>query len=153
WDAVYLIYLSMLIGLIWTVSAVLLSREYPKALLQALIKRRLGQIQLKRKDYAISDLLKTPLTDRSVDDVLYLLNLAAATEPSTLQQELPRILSHPASEVRLDVLNRIEKFKLISAREAVRNLLNSERDLNIRATAIRVASIIDPDFISNQTVH
>jgi len=153
WDAVYLIYLSMLIGLIWTVSAVLLSREYPKALLQALSKRRLGQIQLKSKDYAISDLLKTSLMDRNASDVLYLLDLAAETEPSTLQQELPRILSHPASEVRLDVLSRIEKLKLISARPAVRSLLNSERDLNIRATAIRVASIIDPDFISNQTVH
>ena len=153
WNAVHLIYLSMLIGLIWTISAVLLSREYPKALLQALSKRRLGQIQLKSKDYAISDLLKTPLTDRSVDDVLYLLNLAAETEPSTLQQELPRILNHPASEVRLDVLSRIEKFKLISAHLAIRTLLEKETDLAIRATAIRVASIIDPDFISNQTVH
>ncbi len=153
WNAVHLIYLSMLIGLIWTVSAVFLGREYPKALLQALSKRRLGQNPLYGKDYSISALLKTSLTDRNAHDVLYLINLAAETDTVTLQQALPHILSHPSPEVRLDVLSRIEQLKLVSARPAMRSLLDTETDLNIRATAIRVASIIDPDFMSNQTVH
>ncbi|MBA3874834.1 MAG: hypothetical protein H0X30_37375, partial [Anaerolineae bacterium] len=69
WNAVHLIYLSMLIGLIWTVTAVFLGREYPKALLQALSKRRLGQSQLKTKDYSIAALLKTPLMDRKARDI------------------------------------------------------------------------------------
>ncbi|MBA3871977.1 MAG: cyclic nucleotide-binding domain-containing protein, partial [Anaerolineae bacterium] len=84
---------------------------------------------------------------------LYLMNLAEVTDPPALEQALPRLLSHPALEVRLDVLSRIEKLKLVSARLAIRSLLESEKDIAIRATAIRVASIIDPDFMSNQTVH
>ncbi len=153
WDASSLIYLSMLVGLIWTVSAALLGREYPKALLQALSKRRLGQTQPDGDDYSIASVFKTPLIDRSAGDVLYLLNLASEADAATLQQALPSLLKHPAVEVRLDVLNWIEKYKLLSARDELRELLEHETNLDVRATAIRVASGIDPNFMSNQTVH
>jgi len=86
----------MLIGLIWIVSAVF-CWEYPKALLQALSKRRLGQSQRNSKEYSISALLKTSLADRKTCDVLHLLNLAADTDPVALQQAVSRIFKHPAS--------------------------------------------------------
>lgn len=148
WSVIHLIYLSMLIGLVWIGSAVLLGREYPKALLQALSKRRLGSARLPDNDYSVAELLKTPLTDRDADDVLYLLTLA---DPLTLRQMLPRTLNHPSPEVRQDALIRIEKMRLSSARQAVCQLVTNESNVSVRATAIQVAAAIDPEFASDST--
>lgn len=150
WSIIHLIVASVAIGLIWTIVSVLLSREYPKALLQALSKRRLGNIQFLGKDQSISALVKERLAASNAGDALYLLNLLEETDLPSLQRLLPDALNHPAPEVRQDVLRRIEKLKLITSRSVVRNMLTSETNPTVRAVAIQVAIIIDPDFILQQ---
>lgn len=152
WNVLHLIFLAMIVGLVWTISAILLRREYPKALLQALSKRRLGNIQFLSKDHSVSALVKTGLLERSTGDALYLLALLEETDPARLQQILPDTLHHPAPEVRQDVLRRIEKLKLTAACPAIRNLLNSETNRAVRVRAIQVVMIIDPEFLSNQAI-
>ncbi|MCA0454264.1 MAG: HEAT repeat domain-containing protein [Chloroflexi bacterium] len=149
WNVIHLIYLSMFIGLVWIASATLLSREYPKALLQALSKRRLGNARVPDDDFSVAALLKTPLEERDADDVLYLLTLADA---NTLPQLLPRLLDHPAPEVRQDALTRIEKLHLTSACRFVRQRLTIESDLTVRAAAIQTAAAIDREFAAEQAV-
>ena len=150
WSMTYLIVASVVVGLIWTIVSVLLSREYPKALLQALSKRRLGNIQFLSKDQSVSALVKERLAASNAGDALYLLNLLEETDLPALQLLLPDALNHPAPEVRQDVLRRIEKLKLVTARSAVRKMLTSEANPAVRAAAIQVAIIIDPDFILKQ---
>lgn len=150
WSIVQLIVASVVVGIVWTIVAVLLSREYPKALLQALSKRRLGNIELFSQDQSFSALVKTRFADSSPGEALYLLNLLEETDPSALQRLLPDALNHPAPAVRQDVLQRIEKLKLVAARSAVRALLATEIDLTVRSAAIQAAMFIDPDTMVRQ---
>lgn len=152
WNVLHLIVLSIVIGLVWTVSAILLSREYPKALLQALSKRRLGHISFLTIDHSVSALIKTQLAERSAGDALYLLNLLEETDPPAMQSLLTEALKHPAPEVRQDALRRIEKRKLTAMRPAIHDLLNIETHAAVRADAIQAAITIDPEFLANQTL-
>jgi len=150
WGIVHIIGLSIIIGLIWTVAAVLLSREYPKALVQALSKRRLGNIQYLLKEQTVSALVKSRIAQSSAGEALYLLNLLQETDPITLQKLLPELAQHPAAEVRAEVLRRIETLNLVAARPAVKALLTTETDVSVRALAIRTAIVIDPDSVIKQ---
>jgi ATP:ADP antiporter, AAA family len=122
-NLVHVIILSAFVGLGWTVVAVLLSREYPKALIQALSKRRLGNMTYLVKEQSISALIKTRLVDSNTGDALYLIDLLQETDPAALPTLLPQLLNHSAVDVRRDVLRRIESLNLTSASSGVQKLL------------------------------
>jgi len=150
WGPLHLIALSIGVGLVWTLSAVLLSRQYPQALVQALSKRRLGNMQYLIKEQSVSSLVKSRLAESTAVDALYLLNLLQEADPDSLVTLLPEMLNHVSSAVRQDALRRIETLKLVSASSNVRKLLGAETDTAVRAAAIRTAMVIDPATVLKQ---
>jgi HEAT repeat protein/ATP/ADP translocase len=150
WGTIQLLLISVLIGLVWTAVGVLLSREYPKALVQALTKRRLGHMQYVLKEQAVSALVRTRLAESNAGEVLYLLNLLQEAEPDALAKMLPDLIKHPAAEVRVDVLHRIAALGLVAASPAVEKILSNETDVAVRAAAIQAAIVLDPDAMLKQ---
>jgi CRP-like cAMP-binding protein/ATP/ADP translocase len=150
WGIIHLIVLSILVGAVWTIAAVLLAREYPKALVQALSKRRLGNTQYLLNEQSVANLVRSRLGQSDAGEALYLLNLLEEADPEALKKLLPEAVNHPVAQVRQDVLQRIEAMNVSAAVQAVRKLLTTETDANVRAAAIGAAIVIDRDAVLKQ---
>jgi ATP:ADP antiporter, AAA family len=141
-DAVPLALIFLVIAAIWFGIIVALLRAYPAALMQALTHRRLGDLSLLQVDETSVDVLKQGLQSRYPEAVIYSLNLLEQLEVEPPETLLPALLPHPAPEVRLEILWRIERLGLVSAREAVRQQFERETALPVREAALRTLAAV-----------
>ena len=122
------VYLLLLLLAALMVAGIFLNREYAVALKQALTKRHLGDgsRMLIRTDRSSINLLKQGLTSRHVGGVIYSLDMLEKNEPELLPTLLPDLLNHHAVEVRVDVLRRIERFRLTSTLPAIKESIQDQ---------------------------
>lgn len=132
-------YLLLFLLAFWIAAGIVLNREYAVALKQALTKRHLTDASLLTTpgladrslllttiDRSTIDLLKQNLTSPHVGGVIYALDMLEENEPEWLPSLLPELLNHPAPEVRVDVLRRIERRRLTSLLPTIKTHINEQ---------------------------
>jgi len=138
-----LVFVLMAILLAWIVLASLLGREYPKRLLGAMRRRRLGPTELLRADDGDTiAVLQRELLSTHLSAVLYAMDTLEAVKPEALIPALPILLDHHIPEVRQEVLQRIERLGLVAALPAVRQRVIEEPLPAVRGTAVRTLAVL-----------
>ncbi len=137
-----LAYLFLGIAAIWFWTIYRLSRRYPVVMSDALRKRSLGEARTVLFDPSAIDQLRGSLRRPQAGLALYALNhleqLAPQAWASTLTDELPVLLSHPAPEVRLEALRRVFVLQLPGALPIVRRRLAEEATPRVYSMLIQV---------------
>jgi len=136
-DLLFLI-LLMILGA-WITISVFLRRQYVAILSDALAKRALGGTNLLLHDASSMKLLneKASVGNDNVGEVIYSVEMLEESGAKQLERKLAEVLEHPAEEVRLDMLRRIERLGLGSLTGDILKLLSWERVPRIRGAALR----------------
>ena len=129
------VYLGLATGLL--IIIVLLSKDYVRALTQAITKRRLGEIPIALADPASIALLRNRLHDPHPGAAIYALTKLEDLDEQIVISELPALIQHPAPEVRREAFLRIEKLRPGSIANAVRNQLAVENVSWVKEAALR----------------
>ncbi len=140
--AVQIAYLLLVILAAWLGVVVMLNRTYPTMLLQGLAKRRLGDSPVFTTDGSSVAALKQSLVSPHVGVVIYALNMLEEIEPESLPIFLQELLGHPATEIRLEALHRIERFGMTSVIPAIKYTLKYETTASVRGVALRTLATL-----------
>lgn len=141
-DAVQLAYAVLFILAAWLVIALLMGRQYPLKLREALARRSLDGATLIRPDRSSLAILEQGLTSPQVSVVVYTLDLLEEVAPDMLYTALPPLLEHRGAEVRLEVLRRIERLELAALLPAVRQRTRYEGSTAVRGASLRVLAAL-----------
>jgi HEAT repeat protein len=144
-DVVQLAYVLLMIVILWLIGVFLIARLYPVVLSQALARRRLTGVSLTLNDSLTVNVLKETLQNPNPGPALYALRLLAENSPETLPPLLPDLLRHPAVEVRLEGLRRLEHLKLSEARESIWTTVTGDGDPAVRGAALRALAAFGLD--------
>lgn len=125
-----------LVAAVWLLLAILIGREYPAMLMSALRKRRLDGVDISLVDRSSIAVLQRELQSPHPGVVIYALNTLEAMGHAALPGFLTRLLEHPAPEVRRDVLQRVERLRLVGALPAVGRRVAEEPDPSVRGVAV-----------------
>lgn len=150
--AVGLAFVFLVIAIPWIIIIILLVRQYPAALAQAIAKRRWGEASLSLLDQASLDILQRGLRDPHPGAAIYALNALEQIEHPSLATALPDLLGHSAPEVRREALQRIERRGPATAAEAVSQRLAVEQIPEVREAALRALAAIGESGAFNQVV-
>ncbi len=146
-EAIQIAYLLLIIYVIWIGVVILLNRAYPAMLLQALTKRRLGGDTASHfvADKSSVAALKLGLVSPHIGVVLYSLHMLEEIEPESFPVFLQDLLQHPAPEIRLEALNRIERFNMTAVIPAIRYRIKYETSPLVRGISLRTLVVLgDP---------
>jgi HEAT repeat protein len=150
-NAIFIGYALLGILLIWIVVARRMSGAYPAMLMQALVRRRLGEVEL-TLDKASVDVLLRSLDTPYADAVIFAVEQLEDQNHPALAGALVRLLDHSSPLVRSDMLARIERLRLLEALPALRRLAVSERDPAVRSALFcTLAALGAPDEVSQLT--
>ncbi len=130
--------LAVALGLIvlWVITGIYTTREYPAALRQALTKRKISGEGLHLDDDASRAVLVQSLQNPTPAVALHALAMLEDSDPALLAAHTPNLLHHPASEIRQTALRVIERNRLIAAIPAVVDCLQTEPEAAVRASAL-----------------
>lgn len=136
---------SILVALlaVCIVLSLVVGRSYARVLLQALARRRLDGATLTLADGDSLALISQGLSSPHPGAVIYALDLLESIAHPALANSLSEALAHSSSEVRREVLARVERLSLIAARDRVRRLAADDPDLRVRGTAVRTLLALD----------
>lgn len=128
----------MLLGVLaaWIGVVIWINRLYPTILLQALAKRRLNETTIDINQTHIP-IFKAGLHSLHVGVVNYSLAKLEELAPASMPQFLQDLLTHPAAEIRLAALERIEALPLMAALPAVKQLAATDPEAKVRGFALR----------------
>ena len=133
----YLAYVLVVMCLAWTVFSAKAARGYTQVLLQALDHRSLRGFHFSLEDATTVALLEKGLVDDHPAAVIYCLNQIERAGSDRLDSDLLRLLAHPAPEVRIDVLQKLERRRPPHALGPVQSLLERDPAPAVRAAALR----------------
>ncbi len=143
-DYLGLTYVFLGLAVLWLAVIFLLSSGYVSALTQAITRRRFGESPEVLADPAAVAVLQSHLQDLHPGPAIYALTKLEQLAPEAVKNALPSLVSHPAAEVRREAFLRVERAKITSARDPVRNQLKVETDPAVREAGLRaLASIAD----------
>ncbi|MEM7347348.1 MAG: Npt1/Npt2 family nucleotide transporter, partial [Chloroflexota bacterium] len=140
--AIGLSYAVIVLVIIWLMIIYRVNIDYKKVLLQALNKRKLGGELLVLADNVSTNLIEQGLESHNVGQVIYSLSVLEELHHESFAHFLRRALRHPAPEVRLDTLDRIERNQVYSTLRQVRLLVRYDADDAVKAKAIRVLAAL-----------
>ncbi|HEY83755.1 MAG TPA: hypothetical protein G4N96_01390, partial [Chloroflexi bacterium] len=137
---------------VWIVLIISLNQEYKNALLNAITKRRLGGIDLNLTDNASLSALEKSLKSQHPGEIIYALDVMEEAEHPNLEKTLKKLLRHPAKEVRLDVLRRIERLELTGALKRVQNRLRLESSPEVLGAAVHAYTALGESDALEETL-
>jgi HEAT repeat protein len=148
-DSVQLSYVLFFILIVWLVVAVLLGREYPRRLRQALKHRQLGHMEAPLPERSSVDILDQALDSLRPGVVVYAMDNLEQIDPDKLARSLPHLLEHPNEEVRVETLRSIERSQVNEALPAVRERVTIDESERVRGASVRVlAMMADSDELT-----
>jgi HEAT repeat protein len=122
--------------LMWTAAASKTGRAYGSALVGALRRRLVPGEALELGDEASRRAVEVALRSERPGDVLFALDLLERASPARAARALHELALHPAPEVRLASLRRLERGGDSSAAGLVERRLRSEDVPEVRAAAL-----------------
>lgn len=131
-----IMYLLIAVLVAWIGVVVWINRLYPAVLLQALAKRRLNETTIDINQTHIP-IFKAGLRSPHVSVVNYSLAKLEELTPESMPQSLQELLTHPAAEIRLAALERIEALPLMAALPAVKQMAATDPAAKVRGCALR----------------
>lgn len=135
----------ILMTLIWVFLAIILKKEYTSYLLKALSKKKLD-VNLEIDSQSL-EIVKRGLNSKYPAEVLYSLEILERFDKNiflTSLQELLKKFSNQNRDIQLFILEKIEEYKLDFKKE-IEELINLEKNLEIRAKLIKSFAIIAED--------
>ncbi len=145
-QAIHAAFILICIGTIWIGVVLALSKEYKKALLEALSKRTLGDVKVSLIDASSVEVLKKGLSHSNPGVIAYCLNMLQEMEHPLLETYLVDLLDNSHSQIRLEALQRIETLKVRSALDRVRERVENEEITRVKGVALRVLCELDQNF-------
>jgi CRP-like cAMP-binding protein/HEAT repeat protein len=145
-----LAFLLIPISLVWLGVIFLIKTEYIRTLEKALKFRLLEGSELVLNDTASIDLLKSKLYSSNSGEVLYAVKLLTKADNKYLFKALATLLHHPVSQIRLEVLKKIEEFKLGSFERLVRERIEAEALPTIKDQAIRTYCALGEESVVDE---
>jgi len=144
--AVQLSYVFLFLGAVWIIVILLLGRQYPKTISQALAKREWGQSTTQLFDPTCRGLFLENMRSPRGGVVIYSMDMLEQSDPSswekTFARNLHSLLAHPSPDVRKDALRRVEKLGLSTVVGEVERHLGVETNSEVKAVALRVLASI-----------
>lgn len=140
------VYLVLAIG--WLLLSIVLASTYPKQLVEAIHKRRLNRADLINVEEINAELLFKSLSSPHEGTIIYSLDLLEEINHPRLKSELINLLGHASSNVRVSVLEKIERIKPEQARSSLADRIPQEDVPNIRRTAVQAFSALSADDIN-----
>jgi AAA family ATP:ADP antiporter len=125
---------------------ILLNRQYPQVLSNALARREWGGgTTVAPADQASLEILRVALHSPHPATVIYGLDMLEQADPGAVAQFLPDLLHHHSAEVRRIAFARVERMRLRNAAQAVQDAIRSETEPTVRAAALQaLASFGEP---------
>ncbi len=151
-NIVQIAYALLLIFGVWMIIIFFLNREYKNALLNAITKRKLEGVNLNLTDSASLNALTKSLKSRRPGEVLYALDVMEATEHPDLEKSLKKLLRHPAEQVRLNTLQRIERLKMTGALKRIQSRLRLEKSPRVLGAAVRCYAALGESDVLHETL-
>ena len=142
---VQLSYGLLVVLVIWLVVAVLAGRQYPRMLMNALVRRRLGETTVKLDDESSIAVLQQALHSPHPDAAIYVLNQLEATSVSVAISMLVGLLDHPAPAVRQVAAHRIEESGYTELLPAVVAHYTAEQDAPVRSALLQAMVALSPE--------
>lgn len=143
-DVQSIVYFFVPIAAVWIATVIATFRQYPAALKQAISSRRVGLQHLDVLDETSIQVLQQGLESLYPEAVIYSLGLLEQVRPEAVETALATLLAHPSFEVRQHTLERIAQHHIVSAREAVRQRVETEMSSQVREQALlTLASLTD----------
>jgi AAA family ATP:ADP antiporter len=140
------------VGIIMLLCAViiLMNRQYPRVLSNALARRQWGGGTIAAPaDQASLDLLRAALHSPHPATVIYGLDMLERADPAAITQFLPELLHHHSAEVRRTAFARVEHMQLRSAAQAVQDAIGIETEPQVRAAAFQaLAALVEPHALA-----
>ena len=125
------------ISLLWTISALLVYRDYAANLLRTIGRRALGAVGLSLNDNANLAVVRRFLSSRSPSDVRLALDiLQGADFPSPADYLLP-LLKSDTADIQIVALRRVEDLRLRVAQPLVQQIAVSTAEARVQGAAIR----------------
>ena len=136
-DAGNISYILIIVLTVWLVLIYAVRGEYAKVLMEAMVKHIFRSGETSFRDKLSLSIVAKRLESPNPVEVIFCVNLLEKHAPETLEPILKRLLFHPSELVTLDSLRRIEQLRPSNALEDVRKLLDSSKDPEVMAAALK----------------
>lgn len=147
-DAVQMSFVYLVLALLWLGLSIILAGAYPKQLVEAINKRRLKREELINVEEINAEVLFKSLRSEYEGTVIYSLDLLEEINHPNLKSELIQMLGHASSNVRLSVLERIEKLKPQQAKETLPPQIRKEEIPLNRSAAVQALSALTAEDVN-----
>lgn len=141
-----LVYLVLAIG--WLVLSMILAGAYPKQLVEAINKRRFKREELINIEEINAEVLYKSLKSNYEGTIIYSLDLLEEMNPPNLKSELINLLGHPSSNVRVSVLEKIERLKPEQAKIELPSHIQKEELPQTRSAAVQAFSALSSEDVN-----
>lgn len=144
---VHLALILMVLCGFWLVATFRLRREYVRTLAGVLHRRRIHGEPLHMLDGDVLELVSAELESGHDENVLYAVELLDSADYERLDQVLIELLHHESSDVRGEILRRVETRNVTEAIPRVREIIADESETEeLRGRAIRVAGTLSEEI-------
>ncbi len=137
-------FVLLIVIVVWIAVALAIGRQYSGILMQALVRRRLGDERFALNDESSRLVLQQALASPNADVVLYALNRLSSSGGPAQQEAMAALLDHPLAAVRRDVLARVEQKGTQVILPAVRARLAVENSPEVRGVLLRALAALEP---------
>ena len=127
---------------VWIVVVGFLGREYRTALVRALSQRTLGDVSIDLMDAASKEYIQKGLESPYAGEVIYFLDILEQSGDASIEPALRRLVSHPAPQVRQNVLARIERLNMTTVLKRVRDRIKLEANSQVQGAALRTLAAL-----------
>jgi ATP:ADP antiporter, AAA family len=146
-DLMFLCYVLLFLGGLWVVGVVLVNRQYLEILIKTIGSRYFSREEFDLNDETIIQQLTDKMmkgTDLEVISILRMLN--SRIDPIA-EDLIARLLQHPSDQVRLEALRLISNRNIVSIKENLEVLLQSDVSGEVRNQAVKtICKIADNEL-------
>ena len=128
---------TLVVSLMWLVSALLVYRDYAANLLQTLRRRALDPVELTLDDKGSLNVVQRLITSSKLSDVRLALDMLQGAEHPSLSENLLYLAKTGSPEIQIEALTRIETLGLQSALPLVQDISRLTSEPSVQGAAVR----------------
>ncbi len=145
-SVIQLAYIYLISGALWIGICVALIQAYPKALTEALHKRRFGDKGVPLADLASIEIVTSALSSPHPKEILYALELLEKSGSENFAEIIKKQLSSSFAEVRIYAIQSVERLKILEALPEIEVLMKNDEKTDARQFAASAWASLNPDI-------